>query len=249
MDVEGRILGAGGNWIKVAGITRARAKNLDDWRQKKQRIRAPNPPANLPYTLEYAIKQPFVRRYKELDEEEKQIRLQILREKSSIPNRLSPYLAEAKKTEQALVSEAPAKKNAVALKFKMETDGIRKRIAETEASFSKEKINRIRHFEQSSAHLKEKMSRNDEEKIDRDRNIKTEFDRLQQSFIDELKRLDVSFCDDIAGVHLETDRELKTIAGNYEPVFAECRMRICRDIEAFNRMKHSLVELQDEYER
>jgi len=249
VDELGRILKSNGSWVKVNDVAYVRAKSLERWRQKIERMNPSSPPQSLPYTTEYAIKQSLLHDVQNFDSEEKNIRQEIINKKNEIVTQLSNHLNEAKKQEQILTNSIQNKKNLIAAKFKIDREKIQRSINELVASYSLTKINQLKLFDKNTQPYKEKIENLNILKDKTYLQIIEEFDPLHIKLIEEVKQLDYLFRNERIIINNATLCEMNDLNLRYESVYNNYIEKMKDIINAFNITVNSLIGDQTQYKQ
>jgi len=250
VDESGRILKSNGSWIKVSEVALSRAKKLDEWRRKKERTSpSSNPPQTLPYSEELKVKQNLAIEIQKIDEEEKALRQQVLKSKSTITSQISTHLLDAKKLEMIATNDIQSKKINISKIFKIERDKVQLKINELLSNYNKLKINQQQLFDNNTKLLKDKIDILKKLKDEYFFKVKSEFDPIHTELSNELKYLDSMYQNDLNNIINVTLDKLNEIKISYETIYNINTTKLKDSIVVFNDTANSLLTYQNQYKQ
>ena len=250
VDEWGRILKSNGSWVKVSDVAVTRAKNLDEWRRRKERTSPSySPPQTLPYSEELKVKQILAVENQKIDEEEKAFRQQLLKSKNNIPNQLSVHLTEVKKVEMYVTNDIQSKKINISKTFKNERDKIQLKINDLLANYNKLKIIQQQLFEKNTKHLRDKLDVLKKTKDEYYSKIKGEFDPFHIELINDVQQLDSLFKNDLNNIRNITLNKMNEVKRLYELTYDKSTVKLKDSIDSFNNIANSLLTHQTKYKQ
>lgn len=248
VDESGRILKSNGTWVKVSDVALTRAKKLDEWRKRKERLSpSATPPQSLPYSEELKVKNTILPEYNKLDEEERLLKQNIIQSKKSIPNQIALQLSEAKNLETKITNEIQAKKMNLSKICKIERDQIQHKINELIYNYNRLKLNQQQVFEKKTKALKDKLAVLKNSKDQFYTKTKRTFDPKHDELIRELKIIDDQFKIDTENIRHGTNDKMNEIKTKLEIVFESITKRIKDNIDSFNNTVNQLITEQKRY--
>lgn len=250
VDESGRILKSNGSWVKVSDVAITRAKKLDEWRRRKERMSPTySPPQTLPYSEEIKVKQVLAIENQKIDNEEKLLRQAILKNKINIPTQLSVHLAEAKKLEQNVTNDVQIKKMNTTKIFKNERDKLQIKINELTANANKIKSAQQQLFDKNTKLLKGKIEILKNSKDEYYLKVRSEYDPLHNQLINELKQLDNLFKNELTTLNSSIFNDINEVNTKYEETYNKYTDKMKVNVISFNNTVNSLVSYQSQYKQ
>jgi DNA-binding helix-hairpin-helix protein with protein kinase domain len=250
VDESGRILKSNGTWVKVSDVALTRAKKLDEWRKRKERLSpSATPPQSLPYSEELKVKNIVLNEFNKLDEEERLLKQQIIQSKKNIPNQISLQLQEAKKIESKITAEIQSKKLDLSNACKSERDQIQLKINDLTTNYNRLKLNQQQLFEEKTKVRKDKLEELKNSKIHFYSKTKNAFDSKHDELLKELRIIDDHFKVDSEKIRLITLGKMNDIKTKLESVFDGITIKIKDIIISFNNTVDLLITEQTKYKQ
>lgn len=248
VDEFGRILKSNGTWVKVFDVGLTRAKKLDEWRKRKERISpSASPPQSLPYSEELKVKNIVLPEFNKLDEEERLLKQQIIHSKNSISNQISLQLIEAKKLENKITTEIQIQKLVLNATFKIQRDKLQLKINELKSNHGLLKLNQQQVFEEKTKKDREKLEDIKKSKEQFYTNTKKTYDPLHNELIKEIRTIDNQFKIDIEKIRNTTITLMNEIQTNLEMNFDSITSSIKSSIIPFNNTVNLLILEQERF--
>jgi hypothetical protein len=248
VDESGRILKSNGSWVKVSDVALTRAKKLDEWRRRKERLSpSATPPQSLPYSEELKVKNTISPEFNKLDEEERLLKQQIIQSKKTIPNQIASQLLEAKKLETKIISEIQAKKLNLSNTCKIERDQIQHKIRELTTNYNRLKANQQQVFEKKTKDLKDKLEILKKSKEEFYSTTKKFFDPKHDDLVIELRIIDNNFKKETDSIRINTIDKMTEMKTKLESVFDGITSRFKDNINSFNLTVNQLISEQTRY--
>lgn len=248
VDESGRILKSNGSWVKVSEVALTRAKKLDEWRRRKERLNPSTPPPqSLPYSEELKVKNTISPEFNRLDEEERLLKQQIIHSKKNIPNQIASQLSEAKKLETKIISETQAKKLNISNTCKIQRNQLEHNIKELTDNHNRLKANQKQVFEKRTKDLKEKLEVLIKAKEQFYSTTKKSYDTKHASLAIELRRIDEDFKKETNFIRKITNEKMSEIKKNLESIFDDITARVKENITLFNYNVNQLILEQNRF--
>lgn len=248
VDESGRILKSDGSWVKIVDVARSRAKKLDDWRRRKERMcPTSSPPQSLPYSEEIKVKQLLKTDIEIIDAQEKVIRQEILKKKNNISNQLSVHLAEAKIREQNITNDIQRKKFNTSKTFINERNKVQFKINELAVNYTRIKIKQQQIFDNNTKQFKNNLEDLNKSKDEYYENIKKEFDPFHNELIKELQQLDNLFKIELNNIRNSTFAKMNEVNKNHELTHQKFMIKMKETVDSFNETVNSLLTYQSQY--
>lgn len=248
VDESGRILKSNGSWVKVSDVAITRAKKLDEWRRRKERMSpSSSPPQTLPYSEEMKVNKSLTVEYQKIDDEEKALQQEILKKKNNISNQLSVHLTQSKKLEMDTTNDIQNKKAEVTKTFKKERDKLQLKINELVVNYNTIKNTKQQLFDINTKPLKDKISVLNKSKDEHYLIIIKEFDPLHNELIKELQTLDNLFKIELNNLRNTTLNNMNEVLKKYEITYNNSTIKMKDTVNTFNNIANSLLAYKNQY--
>lgn len=250
VDEFGRILKSNGIWVKVSDVALTRAKKLDEWRKRKERLSpSATPPQSLPYSEVLKVKNILLHEFNKLDEEERLLKQQIMQSKKNIPNQISLQLQEAKINESKITAEIQTQKLNLSKACMSERDHLQQKINNLSTNFNRLKLNQQQVFEKKTKVLKDKLEVLKNSRVQFYTDTKNAFDPKHDELLKELRCIDDQFKIDLEKIRLITFGNMNDIKTKLESILDGITKKIKDNILSFNYNVDLLISEQAKYKQ